>query len=580
MNVLSHISRLLGRKHSVRTLDNAERHIGSLFTASDWLIAGFFFVLMALGASMLFVSTSTSLSKEVPVRGGTHVEGVIGSPRFINPLLAISETDNDVTSLVFGGLMSSNADGSLTPYLAERYEVSEDGLIYTFTLKEGITFHDGSPITADDVVFTVQSAKNPEIKSPRRANWEGVEVVALDEHTVAFTLREPYGLFLENTTLGILPKHLWGAITAEEFTFSDLNSDPVGSGMYRVASIKKNSSGVPSEYKLVASKTTDVRPYITNFIFRFYPDQQVLASALTNGEVDAAHSIAPSDAITKNRVTEEAVFARVFGVFFNQNQQELFTDEIVRIALDKALDKKSIVDKVISGYGTVLTGPLPPDEVGNNASNSEDAEAHLRAAEELLIKNGWERGDDGIFTKGKDDKKKRLAFTISTGNASELKRAAETVAETWRALGAEVTLQFFDQSDLNLEIIRPRKYDSLLFGLVVGRELDLFAFWHSTQRNDPGLNIALYANISTDKYLEQARNELDPEKRREQAALAAAEIEQETAAIFLYAPHFTYIHEPMLHGVTLGTISAPSDRFAGIQDWYIHTEWVWPLFIK
>ena len=267
MSILSTLSRLLGRKQNIRALDNTEEKIKRLFTPSDWLIAGVFFLIMAYGAGVLLATTSFELSEEVPVYGGSHIEGVIGSPRFINPLLAISETDNDLTALVFGGLLRSEQDGSLSPHLAESFEVSPDGLSYTFTLKENITFHDGMPITAEDVVFTVQSAKNPEIKSPQRANWEGVEVIALDEKTITFVLREPFGLFLENATLGVLPKHLWGDLRPEEFPFSDLNTNPVGAGLYRVATVKKSASGVPTEYRLIASRSTNERPFITNFFF-------------------------------------------------------------------------------------------------------------------------------------------------------------------------------------------------------------------------------------------------------------------------------------------------------------------------
>lgn len=562
-----------------RALDDAEAAVKRLFMPSDWLVAAFFFATMALGAGILLANVSAAFSEEVPVHGGVHVEGVVGSPRFINPILAISETDNDLSMLVFGGLMKSGADGALTPYLAEHYEISPDGLTYTFTLKENAVFHDGSPITAEDVVFTVTAAKNPEIKSPRRANWEGVEVVAEDERTVSFILREPYGLFLENTTLGILPKHLWEGVRPEEFPFSDLNANPVGSGMYRVASVKKNASGIPSEYRLVAAGTVDERPYIHTFTFRFYPNHEALAAALASGDIDAAHSLTPAG-IAKNVSLEEAVFARVFGVFFNQNQQEIFADEIVRRALDLVLDKDAIVDTVISGYGTALSGPLPPKTVERATGAVDDLEDRRVRAVRLLEEDGWERGDDGVYEKTVKKETKRLAFTLATGNAAELKAAAEVVAGMWREFGAEVTLQFFEESDLNIEVIRPRKYDALLFGLVVGRELDLFAFWHSSQRNDPGLNIALYANIEADQYLEAARNAVEPDERRRQAESAAGEIAGETAAVFLYAPHFTYVHEPELRGIELGTVSVPKDRFAGIENWYVNTENVWPIFTR
>lgn len=573
---MASLTRFIAQKRNVPGLERAEERLQALFSPSDWLVASLFSGMLVLGAAILFVHASLAVSVEVPRPGGIHREGVIGTPRFINPLIATSEVDRDLTTLVYGGLMKHTPQGSVVPYLAKEYQVSEDGLQYTFVLNDSIFFHDGSPITAEDVVFTVQAAKNPDIKSPRRANWEGVEVVAIDEKTVAFTLRAPYALFLENTTMGILPKALWEGVSAEEFPFTDLNTNPVGSGFYRVESIKKNSSGVPVSYTLRSAPTGPVRPYITRIVFSFYPNTEELERAYLAREVDAAHSLVPPT--ERGSVLEEAVFARIFGVFFNQNQQELFANEVVRRALDRVLDKRALIATVVNGYGSPLSGPLPPQSVVREEADTLSLEERRTLASELLERDGWERGEDGVYEKTVNKETRRLSFSLATSNAPELKAAAETVAESWRALGAEVNLQFFDQNDLTLEVLRPRAYDALLFGLVVGRELDLFAFWHSSQRNDPGLNIALYANITTDKLLETARNDLSPEVRRDSALRAAEEIANEVAAIFLYAPHFTYAHAPELRGVRLTAVATPSDRFLGVESWYLNTERVWNIF--
>ncbi|MCL9972342.1 MAG: hypothetical protein NBV63_02975, partial [Candidatus Pacebacteria bacterium] len=172
----------------------------------------------------------------------------------------------------------------------------------------------------------------------------------------------------------------------------------------------------------------------------------------------------------------------------------------------------------------------------------------------------------------------RLAFTLTTGTAPELKGAGEFVVAAWRELGADVTVEFFDANDLQQDKIRPRKYDALLFGEVIGREMDLFAFWDSSQRNDPGLNIALYTNTAVDKLLKEARVNPDLEARRDAAERAATIISDEVAAVFLYSPHFVYATRADLSGIELGTIVTPSDRFLGVSEWYLSTERVWPFF--
>ena len=198
------------KPHKVGVFSNIETSAKKALSPFDWLIVGVLGFIMTFGAIAIFAIASSELSVEIPKKGGTHTEGVVGSPRFINPLLAISETDSDLTELVFGGLLRKTGDGTLLPNIARSFDVSPDKLSYTFYLEESAQFHDGAKVTAEDVVFTIQSAKNPDIKSPRRANWEGVDVIALDANTVVFTLKAPYALFLENTTIGILPKHLWG----------------------------------------------------------------------------------------------------------------------------------------------------------------------------------------------------------------------------------------------------------------------------------------------------------------------------------------------------------------------------------
>lgn len=143
-------------------------------------------LLIAAGLGLLW-KIDRSLATEIPKRGGTLNEGIIGTPRFINPLLSLSDADRDLTNLIYSGLMRADEKGGLMPDLAERYDISDDGLSYTFILKDGLSWPDKYPITSDDVVFTIQMAKNPILKSSQRASWEGVEVEKVDDRTVAFS---------------------------------------------------------------------------------------------------------------------------------------------------------------------------------------------------------------------------------------------------------------------------------------------------------------------------------------------------------------------------------------------------------
>src|SRR3989338_1605599 len=168
------------------------------FSKKEKMVFVLLFLTLCISTLLILQSINKSLMTEVPFRGGSVSEGIIGTARFINPVLAISPADQDMVSLVYSGLMRKNPDGTVTPDLAEKYEMSNDGLTYTFTLRDKIYFHDGKPVTADDVVFTVSEAKDSIIKSPRQVDWDGGSIAKIDERTVQFSLRQPFPSFLEN----------------------------------------------------------------------------------------------------------------------------------------------------------------------------------------------------------------------------------------------------------------------------------------------------------------------------------------------------------------------------------------------
>lgn len=548
----------------------------------------FFSTVMIVSAVALMYILNSQLIVAIPGYGGGVSEGIVGSPRFINPVLAISDADRDLSVLVYSGLLRATPEGDYLPDLAESYTVSPDGLSYTFILRKNAVFHDGKPVTAEDVVFTIAKTQEPAIKSPIRANWNGVVAEVADEHTVRFRLKSPYAPFVQNATLGILPKHLWQNVSAEEFPFSELNVSPVGSGPFKVDTITRTASGIASSYDLRAFNNYALgKPYFSFMTFKFYQSEASLRDALVHGDVEAASGLS-SDTLTtlSDAHVLRAPLNRVFGVFFNQNQSEILRDYDVRRALQDSVDQKALVEEVLGGYGTPLTGPVPPNILPAGtlpASNTPGTTTERTlAAQQRLVSKGWKLGEDGFLTKttgkGKDAKTVALTFSLSTGNVPELRAAAEYLKREWGKVGINVDVKIFDQGDLSQNVIRPRKYDALLFGEVVSRELDLFPFWHSSQRNDPGLNIALYANSTADKILEDLRETSSEAKRSELYIKFAAEITKDIPAVFLYAPDFVYSIPEDIVGVGLGFIETPSDRFLSAPLWHRETDYVWPLF--
>jgi len=575
----------LKKRINIKFLDRLQASIQNL-NFKDKVTFYAFAALLILSTFLLLMGASRALTVEIPREGGKITEGVIGSPRFINPLLAISDTDRDLTSLVYSGLMKATAEGALVNNLAESVEILDGGLRYIFIIKEDAVFHDGESVDADDIVFTVEMAKNDLLKSPRRASWEGIDVEKIDNKTVMFSLNEPYSPFLENATIGILPFHIWGELKVEEITFSDFNIEPIGSGPYEVKDIKKNSSGIPESYKLSAFGEHILgEPFIQEIELKFYDSEGELIRAFNKRNVNNIHSISPeSTASLKGRGTTiiTSPLPRVFGLFFNQNQATVFTNIEARAALNAGINKERIISEVLNEFGTSVDEPLPPGiSIRRKVKITEDS--NLNPTEEainILERNGWARGSDNIMIKKTKKEDYRLSFSISTSNAPELKSVANILKEEWEKIGAEIELRFFETGLLNQEVIRPREYDSLLFGEIVGRDFDLFAFWHSSQRNDPGLNIALYTNITADSLLEGIRTTSTRREKEDLYIEFEREIENDIPAVFLYSPDFIYATNKKIKGLSVGIVTTPAERFLHVDEWYLKTDRVWPFFIN
>ncbi len=561
-------------------------------------------VVLIISTLGILESINKHFMVSVPAYGGTISEGIIGTPRFVNPVLAFSDADQDLVSLVYSGLMRKTADGSLILDLAEKYEMSSDGLNYTFTLKNNIYFHDGKPVTADDIIFTVNKVKDAVIKSPRKGNWEGVSVVKIDERTVKFILKQPYASFLESTTLGVMPAYLWNNSPIE---LNANNTNPVGSGPYMIYSVNKQTSGVIDSYELTAfNKFALGRPYIQNLNLSFYSNEDDLVKALQNKEVDQISSITPINAdILKEQGfrVESTALPRVFGLFFNQNVNQLFVDKTVINAIDQAIDKDKIVREVLVGYGVAIDDPIPPSIIEYqkiNEKNTLSREKIVQNVKDSLAKAGWQKNADGILEKtttasSKSSKKSTkskvvtpkgktttttLEFSISTSNAPELSKAAGLIKQDLEAVGMKVNIKTFEVGNLNQDVIRPRKYDALLFGEIINNESDLFAFWHSSQRKDPGLNVSMYTNANVDKILESAFVTIDKEARIKKYAQFEDEIKKDMPAVFLYTPQFIYVVSNDLNGTLMNHITSPSNRFLDVYSWYTEKDDVWKIFAK
>lgn len=552
------------------------------FSPAERLALYILTVLLGLSTLTLLAKANIEATVTVPARGGTLTEGIAGTVRFVNPVLAMSPIDTDLTTLVYSGLMRGTSDGNAIPDLAASYDASSDGMHYTFHMRPDATFQDGTPVTADDVLFTVAMMQNPEVRSPRRADWEGVIASSTDTHTITFTLPHPYAPFIENATVGILPKHLWGKVAPAEFAFSPLNTHPVGSGPYMVSDTTADATGVPTAFTFTPfDDFTLGSPHLARITIQLFPTDDALISAFDAGTIDTVDGIQPArlspNALKSSRVVTTTL-PRTFAVFFNQSHAPVLADASARAALEAAIDTDALVSTVLQGYGEALHGPVAPEFLDEGRTvSAASSTSPADTARAILKKGGW---TFDTKTRLWMKNRKPLSVTLATADTPDLKASADFVAAAWRAAGVNVDVHVYALTELNTNIIRPRAYDALLFGEVVGRTLDLFAFWHSSQRTDPGLNLALYANSKADALLSQARTTLERADRDTLYRRFADILLADHAATFLFAPQLSYVIPEGIHGLDIERLGSPSDRFLSVYQWYTDTEQVWSFFAK
>ncbi len=536
-------------------------------------------------AIIIFLGAFTALayrfylkqSVENPKFGGSYTEGMVGAPFYVNPILATSDSDRDLTRLIYSGLMKTDGNGALQPDLASGYTVDASQRQYTFELRPNLKWHDGEAVTVEDIVFTFESIKKADYKSPYRSNFSGVLVQALNESTVQFNLEKPNPLFLSSLTIGILPEHLWYSIPAIGAPLTELNIKPVGCGPYQFKSLTKDQSGNIKTYNLESFGDYYAgQAFIKDLIFKFYPDFQTAVQALQNKNIEGL-SYLPNEykgSIKNNDlVLKELHSPRYTAVFFNPTNNALLNEINLRWALDLGVDKARIVQEAAENNGEIIYSPVLPGDVGYD-SNIKTEYFNQNKANELLDKLGYKKGEDNtwrIITKGKATSTAELKIT--TIDQPEMTKIAAVIKENWEALGIKTQLEIIPRERMLKEIIEPRNYQVLIFSEQLNINSGPYLFWHSSQIKSPGLNLSNLTNKDIDKYLDQARNAETMEAKIEPLKNFQKKLIELNFAVFLYSPTYTYPTASKLKGLdNVQFINLPADRLNTINTWYIKTK--------
>jgi len=640
-------------------------------------------------SSFIFLTTNFYINntKIVPTFGGTYIEGIVGQPRFINPIYGeTNDIDRTLIDLVFSGLMTYDKDGKIVKDLVDNIKITDDGKTYNFTLKNNIFWHDRRPLTADDVIFTIKTIQNSDYKSPLRANWIDIDVQKISDKSFNFILKQPYNSFLENCTVKIIPKHIWENISPENFTLSSYNLQPIGSGQFAFTNLDQTKTGFIETLNLESNrKYYNKTSFISALSFKFFIKIEDLVKAANSRNING-FSLASLDkngpdikkeihqGWSKNEKFSVYSFSlpRYFAVFFN-NQKSLgrsptgeasiLSDVNIRKALTYSVNKNELAQKISSETkANVLTvdSPILPDFFGYQKPNNV-YEFDIEKAKTLLDKAGFKinasgqrekaiakkpafqfksylklgykgtevtqlqgclsrLGNDfknlltsetnGKYGKGTENaiiefQKKYLPdqsptgetgtatrqklnelcttptpnaqplkFTLVTINQSQLLEVANLLKNYWQNIGVSIDINAVNITDLK-PIIKNRNYDALLYGETLGTKPDLYPFWYSSQKQDPGLNLSSYENKDVDKLLKDARVTLDDSQKEQKLELLQIIIINDAPALFLYNPDYIYWVSQEIQGIDTTKIADPSKRFSNIVNWYLQTKRVW-----
>lgn len=540
--------------------------------------------LIALAAILLVATTGVFLGRqllnsqrvEIPAVGGTYIEGLIGSPQLINPLYAsTSDVDSDLTRLIYSGLMRFDANEGLQMDLAESYEISDDLLTYTFTLRQDAQWHDGESVRAEDVVFTFAAMQNMEYRSPLEVTFANIIVEQVDEYTVRFTLDEAFSPFLSLMTVGILPSHIWEDIRPLNAAIAELNLKPIGSGPYQFEKFVREADGTIRSYTVERNPNYHLgSPYVEEISFKFYPDLPSAVEALRNSNVEGIAYL-PMEEVAdfENDNSTQLAFPSLWqytAAFYNQENSSILADDDIRDALATATNKELVVGAALSGYGNPIDSFILPGMLGEHTELDQPVYDQA-TAESLLDAAGWTLDEEATIRTNGDTP---LHITITTLATTELIKTAEELKRQWLEVGIDITVEAVSSADLQNTVLKNRDYEILLSGELYGIDPDPYAFWHSSQAISPGLNLSGLTSSTADDLIETARDSNDREERAEAYRALQELVVAEQAALFLYQPHYTYAQSSKIKHEGIGQIVLPADRFATVHEWFIRSKFV------
>jgi peptide/nickel transport system substrate-binding protein len=540
------------------TLRQARRHI------AGWLIL----VGLLSGVAMWQSTVSASeYSAQIPQEGGIFTEGTFGAVDNVNPIFAATSSERSISRLVFANLLTYDNQGDLVGELASSWWPEQDGKVFMLHLRENARWQDGMPVGADDVVFTFNLIKNADTRSPLYASWRNIGVEKVDDGTVKFLLPAPLAAFPNSLTIGILPKHALEDIEPGQLRADPYNRSPtVGDGPFTFEDLRAADLAQTHFIARLRSNPTYVlgKPKLDGFQVHAYKDREDLTKALRSQEVAAAADLTSTE--LKTLVNDDYVHINAplyNGTYaFLNNQSPLLTDAKVRQALQLATDHAAIVN-LYDGAVQNLDGPLLPTQLGYRI-DTRQPNVNLDKARGLLDAAGWKQAGEGSRRVKNGQPLKLQLATVSSGNYPPL---AEEIMRQWRKIGVEFEPTLVRAEDIQQNVIFPRAYDVLLYEIVIGRDPDVYAYWHSSQATERGFNLSNYKSGKVDDALISGRTRLNVSLRDAKYHLFVQQWLADAPAVGLYRTMVTYVQNKNVVTFPAHPLVDPTDRYFNVRYW-------------
>jgi len=514
----------------------------------------------------LWYTTSHSSHANPPAPVVTYSEGVAGTFSRINPLYdSFNEVDSDLAALVFSGLTRLGPDGTVLPDLAESWAISDDGLTYTFHLRPRVTWHDGEPFTADDVVFTYSAIQDPNSRGEPDLEelFRNLSVAKIDDETVEIRLTQPFAPVLAHLTVGILPAHLLKSLDADALYSGPFNQEPVGTGPFRLTDISSERAVLDANPSYHFSE-----PNVRRFELRFYPDEPSLLTALKDGEVQGAFFRSSLNGDDRQLLESNANWQVLHlpsttstVLYFNVGTPPL-QDRKIRQALAHATDRMGFIANVLQGQAVPANSPIPAGTWSYSAVLDRYT-YDLAEAARLLDEEGWIMQPNGIRAKNGQE----MRLSIITNEDSQRLAIAQAIGQTWTALGIPTEVSAQGPTTLLRDFLTPRLFLVALYGFDGGPDPDPYPAYHTSQARPGGGNLSGFSSPDADLLLQTARQITDVASRMALYRQFQEVFASEVPSLPLYHRTFTYVVGKHLQGVGQPVLFNSSSRFTDVREW-------------